>query len=61
VIGHPPPPVRERWTGTYAVANNRLVLIEAPAPNVRLVLVTSGIGASTGFAIGEEVIGELFH
>jgi hypothetical protein len=61
VIGHPPPPVRERWTGTYAVAKNRVVLIDAPAPRVRLVLVTSGIGASTGFAIGEEVIGELFN
>jgi D-hydroxyproline dehydrogenase subunit beta len=36
------------------------VLIDAPAPRVRLVLVTSGIGASTGFAIGEEVVGELY-
>jgi FAD dependent oxidoreductase TIGR03364 len=61
VIGHPPPPVRERWSGSYAVANNRVLLIEEPAPNVRLVLVTSGIGASTGFAIGEEVIDGLFH
>jgi FAD dependent oxidoreductase TIGR03364 len=61
VIGHPPPPVRERWSGSYAVANNRVLLIEEPAPNVRLVLVTSGIGASTGFAIGEEVINGLFH
>ena len=61
VTGHPAPSVRERWTGTYAVANNRVVLIETPAPDVRLVMVTSGIGASTGFAIGEEVVGELFH
>ena len=61
VIGHPPPPVRERWNGSYAVANNRVLLIDEPAPNVRLVLVTSGIGASTGFAIGEEVIDGLFH
>jgi hypothetical protein len=43
------------------VANNRTVLIEAPAPEVRLVVVTSGIGASTGFAIGEEVIDELYN
>ena len=61
VIGRPPPPVRERWNGTYAAANNRVMLIEGPAPNVRLVLVTSGVGASTGFAIGEEVIADLFN
>jgi D-hydroxyproline dehydrogenase subunit beta len=61
VIGHPPPPVRERWNGIYTVADNRVLLIEEPAPDVRLVLVTSGVGASTGFAIGEEVIEGLFH
>ena len=59
VTGCAPPAVRERWSGTYAVADDRVVLIEAPAPDVRLVLVTSGIGASTGFAIGEDVVGEL--
>jgi hypothetical protein len=37
------------------------VLIEAPSPRVRLVVVTSGIGASTGFAIGEEAINDLFE
>jgi FAD dependent oxidoreductase TIGR03364 len=61
VIGQPPPPVRQRWVGTYAVADDRIVLIEAPAPDIRLVMVTSGIGASTGFAIGEEVIGGLLN
>jgi D-hydroxyproline dehydrogenase subunit beta len=61
VTGRPPPPVRERWTGTYAVAKTQAVFIDSPAPNVRLVLVTSGVGASTGFAIGEEVIRELFN
>jgi FAD dependent oxidoreductase TIGR03364 len=60
VTGQPPPPVRERWTGTYAVAEDRAVLIDAPSPQVRLVMVTSGVGASTGFAIGEEAIAELF-
>ena len=59
VTGHEPPPVRERWLGTYASADNQVVLIEAPLPSVRLVTVTSGIGASSGFAIGEEVIAEL--
>jgi D-hydroxyproline dehydrogenase subunit beta len=60
VLGSEPPRVRHRWTGTYAVAKDKAVLIDAPAPGIRLVLVTSGIGASTGFAIGEEVIGDLY-
>jgi D-hydroxyproline dehydrogenase subunit beta len=60
VVGSEPPRVRERWTGSYAVAKDCAVLIEEPASRIRLVLVTSGIGASTGFAIGEEVIGNLF-
>jgi FAD dependent oxidoreductase TIGR03364 len=60
VIGQRPPAVRERWTGTYAVADDRAVLIESPSPRSRLVLVTSGVGASTGFAVGEEVINDLF-
>ncbi len=61
VTGHAPPAVRERWMGTYATAADRTVLIDSPSPAVRLVVVTSGIGASTGFAIGEEVIDSLFH
>jgi FAD dependent oxidoreductase TIGR03364 len=61
VTGQSAPPARERWVGTYAVAKERAVLIEAPSPRIRLVLVTSGVGASTGFAIGEEVIDELFN
>ncbi len=57
--GRPAPRVLERWIGTYAVASDRALLVESPAPGVRLVLVTSGVGASTGFAIGEDVIKEL--
>jgi len=60
VTGRPAPAIRERWMGTYAVAQGRTVLIEAPAARTRLVMVTSGIGASTGFAIGEQVITDLF-
>jgi hypothetical protein len=52
--------VTERWTGVYAVADNRTYLIDAPEENVRLVIITSGTGASTGFGIAEKVIGELF-
>jgi D-hydroxyproline dehydrogenase subunit beta len=60
IMGAAAPAVRERWIGTYAVAQDRAALIDTPSPAVRLVVVTSGIGASTGFAIGEEVIGDLF-
>jgi D-hydroxyproline dehydrogenase subunit beta len=51
--------VTERWIGTYASADDRLVLIDTPDDDIRLVTVTSGTGASTAFAIGEEVIHEL--
>ena len=51
--------VVERWTGTYASAPDRLALIDKPADSVRLVLITSGTGASTSFAIAEEVIADL--
>jgi hypothetical protein len=51
--------VRERWTGSYATAKSGAVLVDTPLPKVRLVVVSSGIGASTGFAVGEEVVSEL--
>lgn len=59
-LGGPAPPVVERWTGTYAVAADRTYLIDTTAPDVRLVMVTSGTGASTGFGIAERVIADLF-
>jgi len=52
------PPVVDRWTGTYASAAGHS-LIATPAEGVRLVVVTSGTGASTSFALAEEVIGDL--
>jgi FAD dependent oxidoreductase TIGR03364 len=58
-LGIAPPPVLERWVGTYASASDRPVLIDAPHPNVRIAIVTCGSGASTGFAIGEEVVSGL--
>jgi FAD dependent oxidoreductase TIGR03364 len=58
--GREAPAVVERWTGVYAAADDRTYLIDAPDPNVRLVIVTSGTGASTSFGIAERVIGELF-
>jgi hypothetical protein len=33
---------------------------DAPRDDVRVVVVTSGTGASTAFAIAEEVVSELF-
>ncbi|MDX8513993.1 TIGR03364 family FAD-dependent oxidoreductase [Mesorhizobium captivum] len=53
------PDVLARWTGSYASAKNA-VLRDAPHTDARLVIVTSGTGASTGFALGEETIEELF-
>jgi FAD dependent oxidoreductase TIGR03364 len=54
------PRVIERWTGVYATAKDRAMFVDAPQPSIRIVLVTSGTGASTGFAIAEEVVGELY-
>jgi D-hydroxyproline dehydrogenase subunit beta len=54
-----PPAVLERWMGTYASCADRTMLMDSPAPAVRLVMVTSGTGVSTGFAIGEEAIADL--
>jgi FAD dependent oxidoreductase TIGR03364 len=59
-LGRPATPVVERWVGTYSAAD-RTMFIDAPAPDVRIAMVTSGTGASTGFAIGEEVIADLFN
>ena len=60
VFGLSAPPVQERWTGTYASAADRTVLMDQPCQDVRLVMVTTGAGASTGFALGEEVVNDLF-
>lgn len=55
-----PPPVIARWTGTYASAPGNDCFSDAPHRDVRLVMVTSGTGASTCFAIGEETVADLF-
>lgn len=57
--GQAAPPVLERWTGTYSVAEDRTFLIDKPEPGVRLVMVTTGAGASMGFAIAETVVADL--
>jgi FAD dependent oxidoreductase TIGR03364 len=58
-LGIDPPRIVERWIGTYASATDRQVLIDTPHPSVRIAIVTCGAGASTGFAVGEEVIDSL--
>ena len=58
--GLPPPPVIERWVGTYAVAEDSNFFIDAPSDAVRLVMVTTGAGASTCFGIAERTVADLF-
>jgi hypothetical protein len=36
------------------------MFVDAPAPDIRLAMVTSGSGASTGFAMGEDIITDMF-
>jgi D-hydroxyproline dehydrogenase subunit beta len=47
--------VTERWVGAYPTDPEDDVRIEAPEPSVRVVVVTSGTGASTAFALAEDV------
>jgi len=56
--GLEPPPVLERWTGTYATSQDRPFLIDAPSTAVRLVMVTTGAGASIAFALAEKTMAE---
>jgi FAD dependent oxidoreductase TIGR03364 len=58
--GMTPPPVIERWTGVYASSSERAMFVDAPSRDIRIVFVTGGNGASTAFAIGEEVVTELY-
>lgn len=57
-LGIAPPRAVERWTGIYSSGATDMFR-DAPAPGVRLVMVTSGTGASTAFAIAEETLAEL--
>ena len=54
VFGHVPP-VIERWTGSYASAASHSLMV-SPMPGVHLIVVTSGTGASTAFALAEETM-----
>ena len=61
VFEGPRPRLVEHWTGTYASSPDRLALVDAPADGLRIVIITSGTGASTSFAIAEEVVAGLFN
>ena len=58
VLDLPSPEVVERWTGVYPSAPEP-AFTAAPLPEVRLVNVTGGTGASTAFAIAEETLADL--
>ena len=58
LIDVPDTTVIERWTGVYPSAEMP-VIIEAPHPDVRVVVIASGTGMSVAFALAEEVIGGL--
>ncbi len=55
VINVSPLTVLERWTGLYPSAPDEDCKICSPEDWLRMVVVTSGTGASTAFAIAEEV------
>lgn len=50
--------VTERWVGIYPSSSSTDCLIDKPDDATRLVLVTSGTGASTAFGIAEDVFGD---
>jgi FAD dependent oxidoreductase TIGR03364 len=58
VTGLAAPEVIERWIGIYPSGPDT-AFTETVADGVRLVMVTSGTGASTAFAIGEETVADL--
>lgn len=60
VFSVPRPKVVQRWTGTYSSALDRPMFMDRPSDAVRLVMITSGTGASTSFAIAEETLADLF-
>ncbi|MFN3628992.1 MAG: TIGR03364 family FAD-dependent oxidoreductase [Casimicrobiaceae bacterium] len=50
--------VIERWTGVYPIGGGRDTLRLTPEPGLDVVVVTSGTGASTAFAIAEETFAD---
>jgi len=46
------------WLGWYPVSKTDDAIVVSPLPELRVVSVTSGTGASTAFGLAEEVINE---
>ena len=59
VLDLPGRQVTKRWLGTYASATEGWLLRRSPLPDVRLVIVTAGCGASTSFGLAEETLSDL--
>ena len=53
-----PHEVVERWTGVYPTGYSKDALVKAPRSDLRVVLVTSGTGASTAFGLAEDVFSD---
>lgn len=49
----------KRWVGSYAKLAGNVYQLLRPAANVRSIIVTGGTGASTGPALGEDVLADL--
>lgn len=60
VIDQPDRRIIGHWTGSYASASDRRVLLARPEDHVRVAMITGGTGASTSFAFGEEIIADLY-
>jgi FAD dependent oxidoreductase TIGR03364 len=65
ILGHLQEAVRlkscevvERWTGVYPTGHSEDAVIRAPGPDLRVVVVTSGTGASTAFGLAEDVFND---
>jgi D-hydroxyproline dehydrogenase subunit beta len=51
--------VRQRWRGVYAHSPRTEFLVSAPAPGVRAVAVTAGIGMTTALGLAPSVLDDL--
>jgi len=59
LLGVPGLDVRWRWRGIYAWAEREEFLIAEPAPRVRAVAVTTGIGMTTALGLAPAVLDDL--
>jgi FAD dependent oxidoreductase TIGR03364 len=60
LLGAGPLTVRQRWQGVYASAPGEF-LVATPAPGVRVVSVTAGIGMTCAFGLAPEVLDDLLR